>query len=196
MGQPQPKPPTIVTLAEFFAMEWPDDRRRELHDGQIVVMAYPANAHGTIIVNLAAALKQALRGRPCRAIVDAGIIPSHREHTFYTTDLVVTCEPHRRGDREVRAPHLVIEVLSPTTRRIDLERKLPDYRELPSVREVLLIDSERMFAELHRKLDGRWTIERHHDPKASLWLTAADLQVELGELYDGLDLAGDVSAPL
>ena len=36
---------------------------------------------------------------------------------------------------------LVIEVLSPTTTAIDFNRKLPDYQQIPSMRDVLLVSS-------------------------------------------------------
>jgi Uma2 family endonuclease len=191
MGQPQPKQPEIVTLAEFLEMAWDDDLRRELYDGQIVAMAPPASGHGILTANLVFAVRRALRDRPCRVAVEVGIIPPGRQHSFYQADLVLSCEPHRRGDREIRAPQLIVEVLSPTTTQVDFQRKLPDYRELPTVREVVLLDSERMFAEVHRRLDGRWTTDQLHGPKASLWLTCADLQLPLGELYEGLDVADD-----
>lgn len=192
--QPQPKPPDLVTLAEFLAMSWPDDIRRELHDGQVVAMAPPAGAHGTLVMNLGFALKLALRGSSCRVVTEAGIIPPGREHTYYQADLVFTCEPHHRAEQDFSTALLIAEVLSPTTSRIDFQRKLPDYRELRSVREIVLIDSERMQAEVHRRGDGRWSIDRLHGRKAILRLDTVGLQLALAELYDGLELLPDEPA--
>lgn len=192
MGQPQHKLPDLVTLAEFFAMSFPDDLRRELHDGQVVAMAPPASAHGTLVGNLLFAIRVALRGRPCRVIPEAGVIPPGRDHTYYQADLVLTCEPHRLGDRDHRVPLLIAEVLSPSTTRLDLQRKLPDYREIPSVREILLVDSERMRVELHRRVDATgWLSESLRGPAAVVQLVTADLRLALADLYEGVDVLPD-----
>jgi Uma2 family endonuclease len=199
MGQPQLQSPPLVTLAEFFALAWSDDLRRELHDGQIVAMAPPKNAHGTIVINLGAALKAALRGRsPCRVQTEAGIIPPSREHSYYQADLLVTCEPSRPGDRDVRAPLLVCEVLSESTELFDRRCKVPDYRAIASVREVLLVDSERMFVELHRRIDERrWLTEIVQRPHDLLVLETADVKLALADLYEDVALApGNLELPL
>jgi Uma2 family endonuclease len=199
MGHPQPKSPTLVTLADFYALTWPDDLRRELHDGQIVAMAPPKNAHGTITANLVFALKAALRGRrPCRVQTEAGILPPTREHSYYQADLLVTCEPSRPGEREVAAPLFLCEVLSESTELFDRRCKVPEYRAIASVREVLLVDSERMFVELHRRLDERrWLTEilqRAHDELA---LEAAGVKLALVDLYEDVALpAENLELPL
>ncbi|MDC0667574.1 Uma2 family endonuclease [Nannocystis radixulma] len=190
MGQPQPQSPPFVTLADFYALDWGDDIRRELHDGQVVAMAPPKNAHGTIVINLGAALKAALRGRrPCRVQTEAGIIPPSREHSYYQADLLVTCEPSRPGERDVQAPLFICEVLSESTELFDRRCKIPEYRALASVRELLLVDSERMFVELHRRIDERrWLTEILQRPSDHLALETADLTLTLTELYEDVAL--------
>jgi len=71
---------------------------------------------------------------------------------------------------------------------IPLPRKLPVYRQIETVQEVLLIDSDGMYAEVHRRAGDQWITEilRGHD--AVLSLTSAGLEVRLGELYEGIAL--------
>ena len=53
----------------------------------------------------------------------------------------------------------MVEVLSPTTSAIDFNRKLPDYQQIPSMRDILLVSSmERLIRHWRREPDG-W-IER------------------------------------
>lgn len=190
MGLTQPKPPDLVTLEEFYALSWPDDVRRELHDGAIVAMAPPTNAHGTLVMNLGAAIKLALRGRrPCRVQTEAGVIPPDRAHSYFQVDLLVTCEPSRPHERDVAAPELVAEVLSASTCDFDRSVKLPSFRTIASVREILLVDSERMHVELHRRLAGaRWHIERAVSPDDLLALDSVGLRLSLAELYEDVAL--------
>lgn len=190
MGHTQPKPPDLVTLAEFYAMSWSDDLRRELHDGHVVAMAPPKNAHGTLTANLVHALKTVLRGRrPCRVQTEAGIIPPDRPNSYYQVDLLVTCEPSQVGARDVPAPLLIAEVLSESTQHYDRKRKLPAFRAMPSVRELVLIDSDRMFVELHRRLDEtRWLTELVQGPGDLLTLESVGLRISLAELYEDVAL--------
>jgi Uma2 family endonuclease len=199
MGHPQPKSDPVITLAEFYALTWSDDLRRELHDGQIVAMAPPKNAHGTITANLVTALKNSLRARrPCRVQTEAGILPPTREHSCYQADLLVTCEPSRPGEREVAAPLFVCEVLSESTELFDRRCKVPDYRAIASVREVLLVDSERMFVELHRRLDERrWLTEILQRPHDELTLETVGVKLALLDLYEDVALpATNLELPL
>jgi Uma2 family endonuclease len=65
-----------------------------------------------------------------------------RDDSFYQFDLAVTCAPADPGRRYIAEPELIIEVLSPSTELHDRGRRLDDYRQLPSLREVLLVASE------------------------------------------------------
>lgn len=184
MGQPQLKPPDTLTLADFLTLSWSDDRRRELHEGIVVAMAPPARAHATIVMNLAVALRAVLP-RGCEALSDVGVIPVGREHSYYEVDLLVTCEPPEARQQVIRAPVLLVEILSPSTQAVDRNRKVPDYRQIPSVREILLVDSEHMVVELYRRFEGtRWASDVLRDPTDVLYLESAGLDIALAALYD------------
>jgi hypothetical protein len=53
-------------------------------------------------------------------------------------DLAVTCSPYRRGEQLVKDPILIVEILSPGTGRHDRQVKVPAYRDIGSVNEILL----------------------------------------------------------
>jgi Uma2 family endonuclease len=65
---------------------------------------------------------------------------------------------------------------------------VPEYRQIPSVREILLIDSERAFAEILRRDGERWFTEIVLGIEASLSLASVPLTVGMAELYDGVPL--------
>ena len=57
------------------------------------------------------------------------------------------------------APSLVVEVLSPFTSAYDRGAKFAAYRKLPGLSEYLLIDSERLSADLFRRDEtGHWVL--------------------------------------
>ncbi len=173
--------PKRMTLTEF--LEWDDgtDTRYELVDGRIVAMAPPAEAHGTIVGNFAYELRRHLKP-PCRVVPEAGIVPPEHDDAYYQADLAVTCAPPERGRRHVAEPILIVEVLSPSTAQHDRGTKLPDYADLPSVREILLVASTERRVELWRRDGPRWTVERLIG-EAELRLETIDAALPLAAVY-------------
>ena len=79
----------------------------------------------------------------------------NRRHSWYKADLIVTCTPGNAKDPFIAEPVLVVEVLSPTTSATDFSRKLPDYQQIPSMRDILLVSSmERLVRHWRREPDG------------------------------------------
>lgn len=177
----------FLTVREFLAWDSGDDRGYELHSGQVVAMAPPSAAHTILVGNLARHLGNALEGRaPCTVRSEAGILID--EACWYQADLVVTCHPHRHGQQEVIEPILIVEVLSPSTEDSDRKIKLPAYRSLASVREIVLVDARRMYCELHRREADHWRHELLLAPGQPLHLQTAGLELPLERLYANIEL--------
>lgn len=185
-----------VTVPEFLAWTPPDDRRYELVDGEVVAQAAPSQRHGTVQGALALELGLRLRernrdtGAACRVVVEAGIRPLFDPaHNYRVADLAVTCEPADPDAGDVRAPMLIVEILSPNNER-EQRQKLHLYAALPSVQEILYVDTRSIRAELHRRgADGRWpdgpTVIIGDEP---LTLETAGLTLPLSDLYPHLGL--------
>lgn len=113
-----------LTRAELDAM--PDDGRRyELIDGTLVVTPAPSPQHQHVVVGLLLALKST-----CPNDLDVLVAPldvALGDDSVLQPDLLVA----RRADFTARdlpvAPLLAVEVLSPSTRRIDLTLKRSRY---------------------------------------------------------------------
>ena len=111
-----------MTVAEFLRFEGEPDRRYELVDGRLRMMAALSGEHGTIVGNCWGEIDRRLERRPpCRAQIDAGIRID--DATFYVADVALTCNPEPRS-QITREPVLIVEVLSTSTRTDDKGRKL------------------------------------------------------------------------
>ena len=53
---------------------------------------------------------------------------------------------------------VIVEVLSPSTEAEDRGVKLPAYRRLASVQDILLVGSDRVAVEHYVRQDGQWVI--------------------------------------
>jgi Uma2 family endonuclease len=184
-----------MTVAEFLRWEDGTDTRYELLWGSPVAMAPPAVAHGILAARLCAGIEAALQSRrPYMAQLKAAIARPDRDDTCYLADLAVAPKPPRRGDQLISDPVLIVEVISPTTGLYDRQAKVADYRRIPSVEEILLIDSTSIFAEVLRREGDRWITEIVRGLQTTLSLASIGLTATMSDLYEGIDLPGAAAA--
>ena len=186
-----------MTVAEFVRWEDGSDTRYELLDGTPVAMAPPAVAHGMLSLRLGARIEAALRARPPRiGQSEAGIVKPDRDDTCYIADLAVTCIPPPPGQQLLAEPVLIVEVLSPGTAVYDRQTKVADYRRIPSVEEILLIDSASVFAEVLRRAGEQWITELVQGREATLSLASISLTVTMADLYEEIEIQDAPETPL
>jgi len=178
-----------MTLAEFLRWDDGTDTRWELLDGVPIAMAPPARALGMLVTRLGGRIDAALSARgECTIQSEAGIVRPDRRDTFYVADLAVSCAPVEAGQQITPEPVLIIEILSPTTMAEDLQEKIPDYLRIPSVEEVVAIDSRRVFAQVMRRHGEHWITEIVQGRESTLSLASIGLTVTMAELYDRIPL--------
>lgn len=149
------EPDRWMSRAEYHL--WAEGRpgRFERLDGRVVAMAPERVRHtrvkGRVYRTLAAAVEAA--GLPCEVLVDGPTIEVGESD--YEPDVIVRCgsEPLSGENLAVPDAMVIVEVLSPTTRRIDVSRKLADYFQLPSVQHYLILFADRVRA-IHHRRDG------------------------------------------
>ena len=174
----------LWTLEEFLAFDDGTDTSYQLFEGRLVAMNPPLRGHGTLVARLAAMLSGQLKP-PCEIVAEAGIVPVNRRHSWYKANLIVTSTPGSYKDQFIAEPVLVVEVLSPTTSATDLNRKLPDHQQMPSMRDILLIASMERLVRHWRREGEAWT-EHRHRRSATVRLTGLPVAIPMGDLYHGI----------
>ena len=184
-SQTQPQAP--ISIEDYLDGEQATEVKHEYLAGQIVAMGEASDRHGLIAGALHAALLPAARRKACQLfIADMKVRVDHEgESYFYYPDLLLSCQPDDKESAYYRRhPCLLVEVLSPSTERIDTREKLFAYRLLPSLREYLLLRQDRGQADLYQWSDeGRW---QHHvlgQPDDALALRCLDAAVSLRDVY-------------
>ena len=133
------------TYADY--LQWPDDTRYELIDGEAFLMSpAPLVEHQEIAGEVFRQLANQLDGQPCRpyiAPVDVRLPRTDEADAAIDTvvqpDVLVVCDPGKVDRRGVRgAPDWVLEVLSPSTAAHDQIAKRRTY-ERAGVREYWLV---------------------------------------------------------
>jgi Uma2 family endonuclease len=155
---------TRMTADEFiaWAMEQPEGKRYELVAGEVVAMAPERAAHGRTKLRFASRLAAAIEaGRlPCEVFGD-GMAVRVDADTIYEPDATVRCgSPVDDNATEVIDPVIVVEVVSPSSRKRDSGSKLEDYFRIPSVRHYLIVKTENQ-AIIHHRRDEAGGITTH-----------------------------------
>lgn len=131
-----------MTVDEYLA--WSEGRpgRYELFRGEVFAMSPETLGHAEAKGNIYSALRTSIRERRliCHVVVDGPTVRVD-EHTAYEPDALVYCgEKLPPSNLEVPNPVIIVEVLSPASRRIDVSMKLSGYFQLPSVAHYLIVD--------------------------------------------------------
>jgi Uma2 family endonuclease len=188
------KTPPQVTADEFMASTTRlGPGKHQLIDGVIVAMAPASPTHGIIQARVARLIGNHLEARklPCRVISEAGVKPHVRGRTnVRVPDLLVTCgPPPQPAVGLVPDPGLIIEVLSPSNDD-ETESAIQSCASIPSVTEMLVVDSMRKFAEVWRRdAAGAWPVDPQVVDQGSIRLGSIDLDLPLDDIYIGTHLA-------
>jgi Uma2 family endonuclease len=179
-------PPRRITEDEYLHLEETARMRHEFRGGQIIDMAGGTEEHSDIAGNLIQALRNRLKGKPCKAYGSDLRVRINESGDYCYPDVTVVCgQPEfARPDSRVAVvnPTLVIEVTSATSEVDDRVDKFSQYRLISSLSEYVLVSSTRMQVEsFYKQPDGVWAI--------GSTLTRIDNAVRLRSLEMDLPLA-------
>ena len=179
------------TPEEYLKFERASATKNEYIDGQIFAMAGGTIDHARISMNVAGDLRVQLKGGPCEVLpADFRIGVSDRGPYFYP-DLSVICGAPELLDNSrdcALNPVVVFEVLSKSTRRYDRETKSALYREIPTLRHIVLISQSTVSVEhfFRQQLGTEWKTEKLTSRESSLVLPAIHAILALDGIYDRL----------
>lgn len=175
-----------ITADEFLAMDFGTDRRFELADGVIVMMAGGTEAHAWVQTNTLLWLRQRLRGTGCRPYgPDMAVEVSETDVRY--PDIAIYCDqPSRETLSEARKlanPTVLIEVLSPSTTMLDQGSKLEEYKRIASVRTIGFIDPvNEMCRTVERQSKTGW-LDHMFSGTRGIVIPTLDLVIPHAEIF-------------
>ncbi len=184
----------LYSPQEYLDFERQAKLKHEYRDGAIHAMSGASRGHCLIATNLAREVSQGLKGKPCETYPGAMRVYTPATGRYTYPDLVVACGSPAFQDGHVDTllnPTLVVEILSPSTEAYDRGEKFDRYREIPSLREYVLVRQDRVLVERFTLADGGWVVGRSTRLDETLRLLSVGCDVPLGEVYARVDLAGE-----
>ncbi|MCO5235432.1 MAG: Uma2 family endonuclease [Chitinophagaceae bacterium] len=178
------------TVGEYLAMEEDAVEKHEYYKGEIFAMSGAKVPHNTICSNLFGELAIRLKGKKCRPYGSDQRIHIESNTLFTYPDISVICgEPVtlNNDNWNVLNPAVIIEILSPSTKNYDRSEKFMLYRDIPSLKEYILVDSEHLHIEAFRlNATHRWELEEYRSTKDQLHIKAINEAIPLADIYAGV----------
>ena len=141
---PLPKQRQDYTTEYIYSL--PDGQRAELIDGQVYMMAPPSRKHQRITVELSTVINNFIKSRNGSCEVDIApfaVFLNQDDKNYVEPDIAVICDQNKLTEKGCNgAPDWIIEIVSPSSRRMDYYIKLFKYRTA-GVREYWIVDSDK-----------------------------------------------------
>ena len=176
-----------MTAEEYLEWEANQELRHEYIDGEILAMTGGTLPHNSIALNFYRALYPHLRQRGCQANVSDVKVQARTNSRYFYPDIVVTCDPDDLKARDfMQNPKIIVEVLSPGTESYDRTKKFKYYRQIPSLQEYVLVDSEEIGVEVYRRGEGKMWIYYEYESGEIITLESIEFECAIELLYEGI----------
>jgi Uma2 family endonuclease len=144
-----------LTVEEYLEREKAGEVRHEYLGGYLYALAGGTGRHNRIAGNIHAHCWQLALDKPCRVYQEG--MKLRLGDAFYYPDVMVVCDKAEPDPYFETEPCILVEVLSASTRDIDLREKMLGYKSLPSLQVYLVVDSDALIVRhFWRDADGRW----------------------------------------
>ncbi len=181
-----------LTVEEYLRWEKESVEKNEYYRGEIFAMAGAGARHNIIAVNMLREISLALKGKPCRPY-GSDLRVHIPENTLFTyPDISIICGdiiPSKEDTDTAILPAVIIEILSPSTKQYDRGEKFKLYREIPSLKEYIMVDAESIFIESFSiNSSSHWELTEYKNTEGSLPILSVGLLLAIADIYEGTKL--------
>ncbi|HEU4456052.1 MAG TPA: Uma2 family endonuclease [Longimicrobium sp.] len=180
--------PPRMTVDEYFALEMATEYPNEYRAGEIVPIDRTEFRVSLIKVPLLVALRSSAENGGFESFLSFRVrIPAVDAYLY--PDVIMVADGGRfmsHGETDtILDPVLVIDVLSERPSHADPEWRAEAYRTLDTIREYVLVASDRPHAEVYRRgPDGEWVLaEARAGLEESITLASIGTTVALAAIY-------------
>lgn len=181
--------PAAMTKPAFLAWTEAQEERYELVEGRAVMMTGGARAHWQIARNIAASLDARIDRARWDVLPEFGVDLGPTTVRF--PDVVVDNAGGAPTDKTAKAPVVIVEVLSPSSARIDLADKAAEYLRLESLATYIVVAQDEIKAWVWTRTDngfpsGPAVLE---GPGSVIPIPALAIELPLQEVYGRVRLS-------
>ena len=182
----------FISQQEYLEAERLALDKHEYFRGEIFAMSGASIPHNIISKNILVDIAVKLNGKSCEPFgSDLRIhIPKSTLYTY--PDISIICGEIETTDDNfdtITNPSVIIEILSKSTRDYDKGGKFTLYRQIETLQEYFLIDSENIMVEKFiRNKDNSWQLTEYKNLDESFTVNTVEIEMHLSEIYKGLEI--------
>jgi Uma2 family endonuclease len=183
---------SLFTTAEYLQWEKEQIEKHEFVQGEIFAMSGAGSRHNLIFSNLFGELFINLKGKSCKPYGSDMRIHIPENTLFTYPDISVICGDIVNTDIDEDTailPTILFEILSPSTRSYDRGDKFKLYRDIPSLKEYIMVDSTSILIEAFRvNSANHWELEEYKHLDESLKMPSLNISIPVTDIYRGTKL--------
>lgn len=166
--------------------------KHEYYKGEVFAMSGASIKHNIIFSNSFGSIVAKLNGKNCKPFgSDLRVhIPKTTLYTY--PDISIICGNIDTTDDKfdtVTNPSVIIEILSESTKNYDKGNKFTLYRNIESLKEYILIDSENIMVEKFTKNDDNsWQLTEYKSITEFFKIETVAIEMDLETIYNGVGL--------
>lgn len=177
----------LISPQEYLAIERSLETRNEYLDGVMYAMSGTTYEHTRIKENISYRASAQLDGGPCEVLSSDMRVKVNSSGLYTYPDLIILCGRPELEDSHFDTllnPQVIIEVLSESTEKYDRGLKFQHYRQIPSLREYILVSQNKVLVErFTRQPDNSWNFQTFDDPQGVFPFATVAIQIPLQEIY-------------
>ena len=175
----------VMTVEDYFEWELKQERKHEFIDGVVYEMPGVSDAHDAITLNIIyffMSRLDRLRFKLRTAEMRVQVSPSRYVYPDLT---IVRGRPAFADTNKYNLinPFVVLEVTSPSSEDRDRLDKLEYYYDVPSIEAYLIVDQDRVFAELYTRGQTDWQRQAFTELDDVISLSKLDCELPLDQIY-------------
>jgi len=183
-----------ISIEEYLEMENASMEKHEYYKGEIFAMSGAKVPHNIVTKNLSGILFGKLKGKKCQPYGSDQRIHIQSNTLFTYPDISIICGEIitlNNDDYNVLNPSVIIEILSKSTSNYDRGEKFKLYRDIQTLKEYILVDSETIHIEVFRlNENNHWELEEYDSIENFLFIKAIDEKIAISEIYEGVNIKG------
>lgn len=178
------------TWAEYLAFERGSNARNEFFNGEIYAMAGGTPEHAKLSARVIRELGNQLRGKGCEPFSSDLRVRVAATGLASYPDVSVICGPTQSDPQDpntILNPTVLVEVLSSSTEEYDRGAKFEHYRQIPALREYVLVSHRERLIEVFRRGTEEW-IRTEARAGAAAALTSIHCELDVDAVYEGIEV--------
>jgi Uma2 family endonuclease len=180
------------TIEEYLEMENEALIKHEYFRGEIFAMSGTKMPYNEISTNLIMLTASRLKGKNCKPYGSDARIHIESNTLFTYPDISIVCGEVltlNNDNMNVLNLSVIIEILSLSTKNYDRGEKFRLYRDISTLKEYILVDSESIHIEAFRLNETqRWELEEYNLPEEQLYLKTINEYFSISEIYEGVNI--------